>query len=211
MNLNQFNNDTQDRLQRIGELKAEINADKTKLAAQKESYEQAIIDGKDKEADKIFPSIEGLNKQISSKQYRLDSISKVTNETIKNNAYDTMFELKAIEKDYQAKLDELDEEMKPLLLKQAALFEQANKIKNQYYTDKREYESLERDYKLERKELSKRGYYHDRAEPMMFRTTKAAPPAIQRPARKMNRQEKLSNLPDGATLEDFAKAARIID
>lgn len=211
MKLDEFNKDTSERLQKKADLKAEIETDKKELIKQKEAYEQAIIDNKDKEADEIFPLIERLKNSINSKEYRLASIEKITHKQIQENAYSTVLEIKQLEQNVQHQLDELDKEMIPLVQKQAELFERANKIKSEYKTDKQAYERLITAYNLERKELNDKGFYKNRKDPAMFRESKAGAPVQNVRASEPNtRKERLKSLPANATLKEIAEASRII-
>ncbi|MBC9826436.1 hypothetical protein [Carnobacterium inhibens] len=207
MKLEEFRKDREEKRSKRQKLDNSIKNDKETLVILEKDYKEALLTDNDKQADSLFPQIEQAKERIKRNEHKSKTLQTIYNDGIKENALKTVLEVAAIKKDYQVKLDELDEEMKPLLEKRQQLIKQADTLSNEFNQTKEEYYLLIDRYALDRKELIKNGAMSTNLEP--FKDTKTIQ-AILTTNRAVQRKDQQQTLPENATIEDLAKSKRII-
>lgn len=199
----------------LEELRSGIESNKKELAEAEKNYKKALSDGMDAEADDIYSEIEGLKERIKRDSYRLQVKESMQGDNVREKALEAMDSFDDLQEEAQAGLDELDQRMNGLLDEVDALMAEANILRAGFEGKKRTYERLVEKYHLDHRELAKKGIRAGNGliynEVEAFRTNKGRLPMQTNPKSKVkSREERLNELPKGASIADIAKASRVI-
>ena len=196
-------------------LRSGIELNKKELAEAEKSYKKALSDGMDAEADDIYSDIEGLKERIKRDSYRLQVKESMQGDNVREKALEAMESFADLQKEAQAGLDKLDQKMSGLLDEVDAVMAEADILKASFEGEKYTYERLIEKYNLDHRELAKKGIragnglIYNKVE--AFRTNQGRLPMQANPKSKAtSREERLNELPKGASIADIAKASRLI-
>ena len=196
-------------------LKSRIESNKKELAEAEKAYKKALSDGMDAEADDIYSEIEGLKERIKRDSYRLQVKESMQGDNVREKALEAMDSFADLQKEAQARLDKLDQKISGLLDEVDAVMTKADIVKADYEGEKYTYERLIEKYNLDHRELAKKGIragnglIYNKVE--AFRTNQGRLPMQANPKSKAtSREERLNELPKGASIADIAKASRLI-
>lgn len=196
-------------------LRSRIESNKKELAEAEKAYKKALSNGMDAEADDIYSEIEGLKERIKRDSYRLQVKESMQGDNVREKALEAMDSFVDLQKEAQARLDELDQKISGLLDEVDAVMTEANVLKAGFEGKKHTYERLIEKYNLDNRKLAKKGIQagngliYNKVE--AFRVNQGRLPMQENPKSKATtRKERLNELPKGASIADIAKASRLI-
>lgn len=217
MNLNEFIEDKQVKIERVAKLNEQVVNDKEKLKDVEQAYNKALVEGNDKEADKLFPKFSQLKNSIESNAFKASKLKGLNDTAIKNNAEKTIFHLKEIYADYQEKAKLIDDEMLPIEQKANELHHRARELQEEFKDIKTDYLALLDHYELKSTPFFNSGVPSHSSSLQVFNRSSLLPTnfGILRQASNVKtsselRNERRNELPENATIAEIAQANRII-
>lgn len=209
MNIEEFTADKQAKMERVADLRKQVKEDKAERNELEQAYNMALVDGNDKEADKLFPKLSELKNQIERNGFKADKLQDLNKEAIKENAGKTFLHLKEIQSEYEEKAKELDEKMKPIQKEAMKLLQESDSLQNEYRTIRQQYFSLAENFKVKTINTGISRY----GDLEVFKETGVQVKGygvVAEPQAKGSRAKAESNSNSDMSISDFAKSNRLI-
>lgn len=153
-----FYNDTEQKKERISNLKVEIAKNEKELAKLKDEYKKAVVEDS-ANVDDLFHQIEETEKKLKADNHKLKTLESVTKEHLKKNAIEVLegYNRDVVEV-YQDKVNKVGEKIKQAkqeyISKVAKYREEILAINEKYSQKTREYGHLLATYGIQKGEIN---------------------------------------------------------
>lgn len=142
MNITEFNQEVEDKQEKLNAIEKQIATVQTELEGKEGAYKDALRKNERKQADKLFPVIEGLQTDVRRGKKEHSMMEVVYQEQEDEMAVQTIQNLDTIYNEYKQKSDKLEHSMIPLIDKLSTIIEQSDELKKELNNERRPYERL---------------------------------------------------------------------